>query len=58
MEDREQCSDWEFKFELWPVINGRELYVETRFDDREDPEDSQIIVVNIHPPQSVSWDER
>jgi hypothetical protein len=40
---------------VWPTIDGRRLYFETRFDER-DASDPVIRVVNIHPPEDVRWD--
>ena len=56
-ERREGWKDrWKHCDHLWPTIDGRELYVEARFDDR-DPDDPVIRVVNIHPPKSSQWQD-
>ena len=50
-ENREEWRDqWEFHYDLRPVVNGVRIYVETRlfpesFSSREDP---ILYIVNIH----------
>ena len=56
-EEREGWKDrWRYCYHLWPPIDGRELYVEARFDDR-DQDDPVIRIVNIHPPRSSQWQD-
>jgi hypothetical protein len=55
-EVRERWRDlWHCHYDLWPTIDGRRLYFETRLDER-DASDPVIRVVNIHPPEDVRWD--
>ena len=46
----EWSGDHEFHYDLRPVVQGCQLYVETRliYTDPEDPDDPLIHIVNIH----------
>lgn len=47
---------WKFHHDLWPEVSNRVLYFETRFEDAEMLDMRTILVVNIHPPETTSWD--
>ena len=46
---------WKFHFDLRPDFGGKPIYVETRFVDDEEPDDREIKVVSVHPPDDVTW---
>jgi hypothetical protein len=50
VETRPEWSDWDYHFDLRPIISGRKVYVETRlhYRDPNDADDPVIFVVNIH----------
>lgn len=47
-ETRPEYSHWRFHYDLRISIFGRRVYIETVFDQKEDPEDCTIFVVNMH----------
>jgi hypothetical protein len=50
-EDREDWRDkgWEYYYETVLEIDGQEIYVEMRFDQRK-PDRPKILIVHLHPP--------
>lgn len=49
-ETRPEWMEHEYHYDLRLQIHGRPVYVETRLLMESDPEDSTILVVNIHEP--------
>ncbi len=51
-ETRPEWSDYEFHYDLRLPIDGKPVYIESRLEFRVPlvPDDSRIIVVNVHAP--------
>ena len=47
-ETRAEYKFWRFHYDLRLPVSGQRIYIETCFDDEEDPEDCVIYIVNIH----------
>jgi hypothetical protein len=47
-ERRPEYVAWKFHYDLRLPISGRKLYIETVFEQADDPEDCTIHVVNVH----------
>jgi len=48
VETRPEYTQWRFHYDLRLPISGRRIYIETVFHHERDPEDCEIIVVNMH----------
>jgi len=49
-ERRDDYKDrWKYHFDLWPTIEGKVYYFETRFDCSPDPDESVIYIMRFKP---------
>lgn len=46
---------WKFHFDLRPHFGRKPIYVETRFIDGDEPDDREIKIVSVHPPEDGTW---